>query len=42
MNKESNKPKDISICPKCNNKLYLGQPYCDKCGTKIDWEVEDE
>lgn len=35
---EGEKPKGISICPKCNNGLYIDQKFCDKCGTQIDWK----
>ena len=36
------KPKGLSICPNCENHLYIDQQYCDKCGTEIDWSDEDE
>lgn len=34
---EGEEPNGISICPNCDNNLYIAQKYCDKCGTKIDW-----
>lgn len=36
------KPKGLSICPDCENHLYIDQQYCDKCGTEIDWSCEDD
>lgn len=41
--KTPKKPKGLSICPNCQNHLYINQKYCDKCGQKLDWsEVKDE
>lgn len=28
-------------CPSCKNKLFNNQPYCDRCGKKLDWSVEE-
>lgn len=28
-------------CPVCNGQLYRGQLYCDECGKKIDWSIEN-
>ncbi len=25
-------------CPACEGYLYRGQPFCDECGAKIEWE----
>ncbi len=37
---KSKKPKGLSICPDCNNGLYINQKYCDKCGQALDWGDE--
>ena len=36
------KPLGLSICPNCQNRLYIDQKYCDKCGQKLDWSKENE
>lgn len=32
----------IKTCPDCDLHLSLTQNYCDRCGQKLDWEVEDD
>lgn len=29
-------------CPVCDGALYLNQHYCDFCGSKMEWNEEDE
>ena len=34
--------REIPVCPSCNN-IYLAskQSYCNQCGQKLDWSVEE-
>ena len=34
--------REIPVCPSCNY-IYLAskQPYCNECGQKLDWSVEE-
>jgi hypothetical protein len=25
------------LCPICEHWVYVGEPYCDGCGQKLDW-----
>lgn len=36
--------RDAFKCPSCNRRLRNRQhdPYCPKCGQRIDWSDEDE
>ena len=41
--KVTNHPCNVSytyygICPKCNNEVYNGYPYCSECGSQLEWE----
>jgi predicted amidophosphoribosyltransferase len=29
------------ICPDCESKIIMGQRYCENCGQKIDWGIEE-
>lgn len=34
--------REIPVCPSCNYiYLTLKQPYCNQCGQKLDWSVEE-
>ena len=36
--------EDVYVCSVCESEigLFKGQPYCENCGTKVDWGEEDE
>lgn len=34
--------KTIKKCPTCGHELIYGSKFCDQCGQKLDWEVDDE
>lgn len=34
--------RERPLCPSCNNvDLSIKQPYCNMCGQKLSWEVEE-
>lgn len=33
---------EVYCCSKCGQQVELTQNYCDKCGQRLGWEVEDE
>ena len=36
--------EDAYVCSVCEGEslLFEGQPYCENCGSKVDWGEEDE
>lgn len=36
--------EDVCVCSVCESEIGLckGQPYCENCGSKVDWGEEDD
>ena len=33
--------RDMGLCPTCKMLLTTDMQYCDSCGQKIDWTIEE-